>query len=66
MGSVVGQAASIVGWPTHYCSHLVQASVWCLLDPFRVVFNSFHGLNHLLSLFACLECMIVGTGFFSR
>ena len=33
----------------HFRGHLAQASAWCLLEPSRVVFHSFRGLNHLLS-----------------
>ena len=46
----------MVGWPAyglgrlaHFHGCLAQASTWCLLEPFRVVFRSFRGLNHLLS-----------------
>ena len=49
MGSVAGQAASLMGRPAHYCGLLAQASAWCLLEPSRVVFHSFCELNHLLS-----------------
>ena len=48
-GSGAGRAASLVGWPAYYCGHLAQASAWCPLEPSRVIFRSFRGLNHLLS-----------------
>ena len=37
----------------HFRGRLAQALPWCLLEPSRVVFHSFRGLNHLLSL-VCL------------
>jgi hypothetical protein len=43
VGPTLGRAASPMGRSAH-------ASSWCLLEPSRVVFRSFHGLNHLLSL----------------
>jgi hypothetical protein len=46
VGSPLGRAA-------HYGTQLAHTSVWCLLEPFRVVFRSFQELNHLLSL-VCL------------
>jgi hypothetical protein len=33
----------------YYGGVSAQASSWCLLEPSRVVFHSFHGLNHMLS-----------------
>jgi hypothetical protein len=52
-----------MGWTAHYGGLSAQALVWCPL-PSRVVFRSFRGLNHMLSSFACLECMIVVPGLF--
>jgi hypothetical protein len=40
--------ASLVGW-SHCGAQLAHASAWYLLEPSRVVFRSFRGLNHLLS-----------------
>jgi hypothetical protein len=48
VGSKPGQAASLVGPLDHYGELLAHASTWCLLEPSRVVFRSFCGLNHLL------------------
>ena len=31
----------------HFRGRLAQALPWCLLEPSRVVFHSFRGLNHL-------------------
>ena len=45
----VGWSAYGLGRPAHFRGRLAQASAWCLLEPSRVVFHSFHGLNHLLS-----------------
>jgi hypothetical protein len=47
-GPPLGQAASLVGRLAHYGAQLAHALVWCLLEPSRVVFHSFHELNHLL------------------
>ena len=46
---MAGGAASLMGRPAHYCGLLAQALAWCLLEPSRVVFRCFRGLNHLLS-----------------
>jgi hypothetical protein len=53
VGLVLGQAASLVRRPAHYGAQLAHASVWCLMEPSRVVFHSFRGLNYLL-LSVCL------------
>ena len=45
---MAGRPAYGLGWPAHFHGRLAQALAWCLLEPFRVVFRSFHGLNHLL------------------
>jgi hypothetical protein len=49
VGPVLGRAASLVGRSAHYGAQLADTSAWCLLEPCRVIFHSFHGLNHLLS-----------------
>jgi hypothetical protein len=49
VGPTLGWMASLVSWLAHYGGLLAHASVWYLLEPARVVFRSFHGLNHLLS-----------------
>ena len=53
MGFVAGRSSYEQGRPAHFHGRLAQASVWCLQEPSRVVFHSFRGLNHLLSL-VCL------------
>jgi hypothetical protein len=53
VGPTLGRVASPVGQLAHYSGDSAHASSWCLLEPSRVVFRSFHGLNHLLSL-VCL------------
>jgi hypothetical protein len=40
-GAIGGRAACYSGLSAH-------TSSWCLLEPFRVVFHSFHGYNYLL------------------
>jgi hypothetical protein len=52
-GPPLGQAASLMGQWAHYGGVLAQALSWYLLKPSRVVFHSFRGLNHMLSL-VCL------------
>jgi hypothetical protein len=49
VGSGLGHTASLVGQLAHYGELLAHTSAWCLQEPSRVVFHSFHGLNHLLS-----------------
>jgi hypothetical protein len=56
----------LLGRVAHYGAQLAHTSTWCLLEPSRVVFHSFRVLNHLLSSVACLECMKVVPGLFSR
>jgi hypothetical protein len=53
VGPVLGQMASLVGQSARYGAQLAQVLAWCLLEPSRVVFHSFRGLSHLLSL-VCL------------
>jgi hypothetical protein len=53
VGPTLGRAASPMGWLAHYGGDSAHASSWCLLEPSRVVFRNFRGLNHLLSL-VCL------------
>jgi hypothetical protein len=40
---------SLMGRPGHYGGLSAQASAWYPLEPSRVVFRSFRGLNHMLS-----------------
>ena len=53
MGSITGQPTYGLGRSVHFHGRLAQALAWCLLKPSRIVFHSFHGLNHLL-LSICL------------
>ena len=46
---MAGRSAYGLGRLAHFHGRLAQASAWCLLEPSRVVFHSFRGLNHLLS-----------------
>jgi hypothetical protein len=50
---MVGRPTYGLGRLGHFRGHLAQALVWCLVEPSRVVFRSFHRLNHLL-LLVCL------------
>ena len=45
---MASQPAYGLGQSAHFRGRLAQASAWCILEPSRVVFRSFHGLNHLL------------------
>jgi hypothetical protein len=49
VGFGLGQTASPKGWLAYYGGVSAHASFWCLIEPSRVVFSSFYGLNHLLS-----------------
>jgi hypothetical protein len=50
---MAGRPAYELGRPVQFYGRLAQASAWCLLEPSRIVFHSFRGLNHLL-LSICL------------
>jgi hypothetical protein len=47
-GPPLGRAASLMGQAAHYGGVWAQALSWCVLEPSRVVFHSFRGLNHML------------------
>jgi hypothetical protein len=48
VGPPLGREPSLVGQPAYYGAQLAHALVWCLLEHSRVVFRSFHELNHLM------------------
>jgi hypothetical protein len=50
VGPSLGWAASLMGRPAHYGGISAHALSSCLLEPSRVVFHSFCGLNHMLSV----------------
>jgi hypothetical protein len=48
VGSKLGQAASLVVLLDHYGELLAHASMWCLLEPSRVVFSQFSWVESLV------------------